>query len=77
MNWQEIKVSADNTYFLFDSKQIFGKSFLEVLKFHSPGLAPERAGTGLRTGIQGARGEARAREPAVRRGDDGGVAGDG
>lgn len=40
MNWQDIKVSADNTHFLFDGKEIFGKRFLEVLKFHSPGLAP-------------------------------------
>jgi hypothetical protein len=40
MNWQEIKVSADNTHFLFDGKPIFGKSFIEVLKFHSPALAP-------------------------------------
>lgn len=46
MNWQEIKVSADNTYFLFDGKQIFGKSFLEVLKFHSPGLAPVKDNSG-------------------------------
>jgi hypothetical protein len=40
MNWQDIKVSADNTHFLFNGKEIFGKRFLEVLKFHSPGLAP-------------------------------------
>ena len=40
MNWQDIKVSADNTHFLFDGKQIFGRQFIEVLKFHSPGLAP-------------------------------------
>jgi hypothetical protein len=40
MNWQNIKVSADNKYFLFDGKRIFEKEFLEVLKFHSPGLAP-------------------------------------
>jgi hypothetical protein len=40
MNWQEIKVSADNTHFLFDGKPIFGKTFIEVLKFHSPALAP-------------------------------------
>lgn len=39
MNWQDIKVSADNRQFLFDGKQIFGRQFLEVLKFHSPGLA--------------------------------------
>ncbi|MFL3664869.1 MAG: WG repeat-containing protein [Flavobacteriales bacterium] len=46
MNWQEIKVSADNTCFLIDGKQIFGKSFLEVLKFHSPGLAPVKDNSG-------------------------------
>lgn len=40
MNWQEIKVSEDNTHFLFDGKPIFGKTFIEVLKFHSPALAP-------------------------------------
>jgi len=40
MNWQDIKVSADNTHFLFDGKQIFEKHFIEILKFHSPGIAP-------------------------------------
>lgn len=40
MNWKDIKVSNDNTHFLFDEKPIFGKTFIEVLKFHSPGLAP-------------------------------------
>ena len=40
MNWKEIKVSADNTHFLFDGKPIFEKTFIEVLKFHSPALAP-------------------------------------
>ena len=40
MNWQNIKVSSDNTYFLFDGKPIFDKHYTEVLKFHSPGLAP-------------------------------------
>ncbi|MBK9457492.1 MAG: methyltransferase [Bacteroidetes bacterium] len=40
MDWQNIKVSADSTHFLFEGKQVFGKEFLEVLKFHSPGLAP-------------------------------------
>lgn len=40
MNWQDIKVSSDNTHFLFEGKQIFGKQFIEVLKFHSPGIAP-------------------------------------
>ena len=46
MNWQEIKVSADNNYFLFDGKQIFFFFFLEVLKFHSPGLAPVKDNSG-------------------------------
>lgn len=40
MNWQEIKISADNTHFLFDGRPLFDKRFKEVLKFHSPGLAP-------------------------------------
>lgn len=40
MNWQDIKVSADNTYFLFNEQPIFNRLFNEVLKFHSPGLAP-------------------------------------
>lgn len=46
MNWQDIKVSADNTHFLLDGKQIFGKQFIEVLKFHSPGLAPVKDKSG-------------------------------
>lgn len=46
MNWQDIKISADNTHFLFEGKQIFGRKFLEVLKFHSPGLAPVKDESG-------------------------------
>ena len=46
MNWQNIKVSADNTHFLYDGKQIFDKYFFEVLKFHSPGIAPVFDNTG-------------------------------
>jgi hypothetical protein len=46
MNWQNIKVSADNTHFLFEGKQIFEKHFIEVLKFHSPGIAPVFDNTG-------------------------------
>ena len=46
MNWQNIQVSADNTYFLFEGKQIFEKHFIEVLKFHSPGIAPVFDNTG-------------------------------
>jgi hypothetical protein len=40
MNWKDMQVSDDNTHFVFDGKPIFDKTFIEVLKFHSPGLAP-------------------------------------
>jgi hypothetical protein len=46
MNWQNIKVSSDNTHFLCEGKQIFNKHFIEVLKFHSPGFAPVADNTG-------------------------------
>lgn len=46
MNWLEIEVSADNKHFLFKGKPVFGKQFTEVLKFHSPGLAPVRDESG-------------------------------
>ncbi len=39
MNWEDIKISDDNTHFLFEDKPIFRKNFIEVLKFHPPGLA--------------------------------------
>ncbi len=40
MNWHDIYISPDNTHFLLDGKPVFSKIFSEVLKFHSPGLAP-------------------------------------
>ena len=40
MNWKDIEVSSNGTHFLFEGKPIFNNQFLEVLKFHSPGLAP-------------------------------------
>lgn len=46
MEWQNIKTSEDSTHFHFDGKRVFGRSFLEVLKFHSPGLAPVKDETG-------------------------------
>lgn len=46
MNWQDIKISADNTHFLFNGQPIFDKLFIEVLKFHSPGLAPVKDESG-------------------------------
>ncbi|GHV59697.1 hypothetical protein FACS1894182_14190 [Bacteroidia bacterium] len=46
MNWQQITVSPDNPHFLFEEKPIFDKQFIEVLKFHAPGLAPVKDETG-------------------------------
>ena len=46
MNWQEIQVSEDGTHFIYQGKPIFGKKFLEVLKFHAPGLAPVKDASG-------------------------------
>lgn len=46
MNWQDIKVSEDSTYFMHNGEQVFDKKFLEVLKFHAPGLAPVKDQTG-------------------------------
>jgi hypothetical protein len=36
INWQNIKISPDNTHFLYEGKPIFDKHFIEVLKFHAP-----------------------------------------
>jgi hypothetical protein len=46
MNWKDIQVSGDNTHFVFDGKPIFDKTFIEVMKFHSPGLAPVKDNSG-------------------------------
>ena len=46
MNWKDIQVSFDSTHFVFDGKPIFDKTFIEVLKFHSPGLAPVKDNSG-------------------------------
>ena len=46
MNWQKIKNSTDNTHFLYEGKLVFNKRFLEILKFHSPGIAPVRDESG-------------------------------
>ena len=46
MNWLEIKTATDNTHFLFEGNPIFGTHFMEVLKFHAPGLAPVKDQTG-------------------------------
>lgn len=40
MTWKNIKVAADNTHFLENEKAVFNRQFIEVLKFHAPGIAP-------------------------------------
>jgi len=39
MNWQNIRISNDNTYFQSGNTSLFDKVFIEVLKFHAPGIA--------------------------------------
>lgn len=46
MSWIEIKTSLDNTHFIVNGVPVFGKKFIEVLKFHAPGLAPVRDESG-------------------------------
>lgn len=46
MNWKDIKVSDDATYFLYQGNKIFNKNYSEVLKFHTPGIAPVKDETG-------------------------------
>lgn len=46
MNWQDIKASECSTYFLYQGKQVFEKQFIEVLKFHAPGIAPVKDESG-------------------------------
>jgi hypothetical protein len=46
MNWKDIQISQDATYFIFQGNPIFNKRFKEVLKFHAPGLAPVYDETG-------------------------------
>ena len=46
MNWQDIKVSLDQTSFILNDKVIFNRKFEKVMKFHAPGLAPVRDETG-------------------------------
>lgn len=46
MNWQNIRIADNGTHFLYEGKPIFNKSFIEVLKFHAPGIAPVRDESG-------------------------------
>ena len=40
MKYNEVKISADGTHFLYNGEMLFNKKFKEVLKFHAEGLAP-------------------------------------
>lgn len=40
MNWKDIEVSECSTFFKYRGQKLFNKTFSEVLKFHSEGLAP-------------------------------------
>lgn len=46
MNWKEIQISGDWTYFHFEGQPLFGKTFLSVLKFKGSGIAPVRDESG-------------------------------
>jgi hypothetical protein len=46
MNWQDIVVADNNTHFLLNGTPLFNRYFTEVLKFHSPGLAPVKDESG-------------------------------
>jgi len=46
MNWKDIIVSKKNNSFKYKDAQLFDKVFDEVLKYHSPGIAPVKDGSG-------------------------------
>jgi hypothetical protein len=46
MNWKNLRPSADQTQFIHQGVPVFSKRFKQVLKFHSPGLAPVLDDTG-------------------------------
>ena len=39
-DWREYRIAADGTHHVHDGKPAYPARFLEVLKFHAPGLAP-------------------------------------
>lgn len=46
MNWRNIQVSEENNSFVYENIPLFEKKYYEVLKFHSPGIAPVKDKTG-------------------------------
>ncbi|QHI35299.1 hypothetical protein IMCC3317_06450 [Kordia antarctica] len=54
IHWKDIKVSTENNGFIHEGKSLFNKQFEEVLKFHSPGLAPVKDVSGwYHIGVKG------------------------
>ena len=39
MRYNNIKLSTDQTHFLYENEKLFGKTFLQALKFHAEGFA--------------------------------------
>jgi hypothetical protein len=39
MHCKDLKLSTDQTHFTYNGQNIFGKTFIQALKFHSEGLA--------------------------------------
>ena len=39
-DWRHYRISSDGTYHVCDGRPAYAERFLEVLKFHAPGLAP-------------------------------------
>ena len=39
-DWRHYRISADGTHHVFDGRPAYAARFLDVLKFHAPGLAP-------------------------------------
>lgn len=46
INWKEIKVNTEQTGFTYKGETLFEKNFIEVIKFHAPGLAPVKDASG-------------------------------
>ncbi len=46
MDWRQTAIAADGTHHLAGGRALYGARFDQVLKFHSPGLAPVRDASG-------------------------------
>ena len=47
MDWMKIETSLDNTHYLYEGRRLFGKNFIEVLNFHTPGIAAVLDASGI------------------------------